>query len=229
MKRRALHALAALLLALAAWQIGEGAWIYGKAALAQILIKRAWAAGQASGEPTHPWPWADTAPVARLSVPALEVDKIVLAGSSGRTLAFGPGFMDGTARPGEPGLGVIAGHRDTHFAFLRNLRPGQTIVLTDAAGTAHRYRVTETHIVDSRNVALRPEGGRPRLALVTCYPFDEVSPGGPLRYVVFAEAEEAGLTAEQRRSDDGAARYRPATRGANGAPFPIAIAPPAPI
>ena len=227
MKRRVLHALAALLLALAAWQIGEGAWIYGKAALAQVLIKRAWAAGQASGEPAHPWPWADTAPVARLSVPALDVDEIVLAGSSGRTLAFGPGFMDGTARPGDPGLGVIAGHRDTHFAFLRALRPGQIVVLTDAAGTAHRYSVTETHIVDSRNVALRPDGGRPRLALVTCYPFDAVTPGGPLRYVVFAEA--AASDVRSRAGDMARHATGPRPGGQRDGRFPIAIAPPAPI
>jgi sortase A len=189
MNRRIGHVLAALLFALGAWQIGEGAWIHAKAALAQVLIKRAWA----SGEPTRPWPWADTVPVARLAVPALGVDEIVLAGSSGRTLAFGPGHMDGTAMPGEPGLGVISGHRDTHFDFLQKVQPGQAILLTDAGGTAHRYRVTETHIVDAQQVSLDTSGEMPRLALVTCYPFDAVSPGGPLRYVVFAEAERSDL------------------------------------
>ena len=66
-------------------------------------------------------------------------------------------------------------------------------MLTDAAGTAHRYRVTEAHVVDSQQVGLDTEGETPRLALVTCYPFDAASPGGPLRYVVFAEAETSGL------------------------------------
>jgi sortase A len=200
MKRRIGHALAILLFALGAWQIGEGAWIHAKAALAQVLIKRAWA----SGEPTRPWPWADTVPVARLSVPALGVDEIVLAGDSGRTLAFGPGHMDGTAMPGEPGLGVISGHRDTHFAFLQKVEPGQAIVLTDAAGMAHRYRVIETHVVDAKRVGLEAGGETPRLALVTCYPFDAVSPGGPLRYVVFAEAEASDLKTAFAASPDAA-------------------------
>jgi sortase A len=198
MKRRVGHLLALLLFALGAWQIGEGAWIHAKAALAQVLIKRAWA----SGQPTHPWPWADTVPVARLSVPALGVDEIVLAGDSGRTLAFGPGHMDGTAMPGERGLGVISGHRDTHFEFLQKVEAGQAIVLTDAAGAAHRYRVTGTHIVDAKRVGLETEGETPRLALVTCYPFDAVSPGGPLRYVVFAEAETSDLKTALAASPD---------------------------
>jgi sortase A len=192
--RRAAYALAILLLALGAWQIGQGAWIHAKAALAQVLIKRAWAEGR-TDQPARPWPWADTFPVARLTVPALGVDQIVLAGASGRTLAFGPGHMDGTAMPGEPGLTVISGHRDTHFEFLRALKADQLIELTNAAGTAHRFRVTGGHVVDADKVGLDATGDMPRLALVTCYPFDAAGAGSPLRYVVFAEAEAETLDA----------------------------------
>lgn len=187
MKRRLVQALAALLFALGAWQVGEGAWIHGKAALAQALIKRAWAGAQA-GEAMPPWPWADTTPVARLSMPELGIDQIVLAGASGRTLAFGPGHMDGTAAPGAPGLAVISAHRDTHFSFLRDVKSGQIIALTDRSGKRHLYRVTDTRVLDSDRTALDATGDTPRLALTTCYPFDATAPGGPMRYVVFAEA-----------------------------------------
>src|SRR5262249_34847197 len=79
-----------LLLLAAAVLFGHGAWIYAKASLAQILLRRAWAKTVDSGRPAAPWPWADTWPIARLRAPGLRGDVIVLAGSSGRTLAFSP-------------------------------------------------------------------------------------------------------------------------------------------
>ena len=53
-----------------------------------------------------------------------------LAGVSGRTLAFGPGHVDGTPLPGDPGNSVLSGHRDTHFAFLRELRSGDILLVS---------------------------------------------------------------------------------------------------
>jgi len=197
-KRRVVLGIAGLLFALGGWQAGAAIWIHAKAVLAQVLIKQAWAEAQDGRGPARPWPWADTTPVARLEVPALGIDEIVLAGASGRTLAFGPGHMDGTPLPGAPGLSVISAHRDTHFSFLRELVPGQVITLTDATKTEHRFRVTEARVVDSARAALAVEGDTPRLALVTCYPFDAIRPGGPLRYIVFADPEPtlaAGLAA----------------------------------
>lgn len=191
MTRRLAFAAAGLLLLLGAWQIGGGLWIYAKAVLAQVLIKQAWASRLAGDGSDRPWPWADTAPVARLVVPAQGIDQIVLAGASGRTLAFGPGHMDGTAAPGDAGLSVITGHRDTHFRFLESLAPGDELLVTDTHGVRHRYRVSGDHIVDSATTGLSLSGSSAQVALVTCYPFDAIRPGGPLRYVVFADAVNA--------------------------------------
>lgn len=180
--------LAVLLAALGAWQIGEAGYMHAKALLAQHLLETSWARTVATGKPVKPWPWADTAPVARLTVPALDQEMIVLSGGSGRTLAFAPGHVDGSALPGRPGLSVIGGHRDTHFRFLRSLTPGTLLTLGDAQGHEHSYRVSDIRIVDARTVRLDPIGAEPALALVTCYPFDAVVPGGPLRYLVMAES-----------------------------------------
>ena len=79
---RSLFGLALLLLALGLWQLGGAAVIHGKAWLAQRLLERAWAVTLAGGGPVKPWPWADTWPVARLKVPALDVDLFVLAGAA---------------------------------------------------------------------------------------------------------------------------------------------------
>jgi sortase A len=191
LERRRPSALAAglLLLGLGVWHLGGAGTIHAKAWLAQILLERAWAETLAGDGPVvRPWPWADTAPLARLQVPALGVDRIVLAGASGRSLAFGPGHLDGTALPGGPGHSVLTGHRDTHFAFLKELDLGDEIRVQGRDGAWRRYRVSGTQVLDSRSARLALGDDRPRLSLVTCYPFDALRPGGPLRYVVSAEA-----------------------------------------
>jgi len=183
---RGLLGLALLLLALGLWQLGGAAWIHGKAWLAQRLLDSAWAATLAGGSQVRPWPWADTWPVARLSVPDLEVDLYVLAGASGRTLAFGPAVV-----PGTEGLGhrILSGHRDTHFAFLRDLRDGSRFRLQSPDGTWRNYAVRGSQVIDLRQgVRARPAQGPELVTLVTCWPFDAVAPGGPLRYAVTAEA-----------------------------------------
>jgi sortase A len=189
-RRRRWHLLALLLALLATWQLASAAWLPAKAWLAQLLIHRAWAAALATGTAPPPWPWADTEPVARLRVPALDVDQIVLAHATGRSLAFGPGHLDGSPAPGAPGLSIVSGHRDTSFAFLAKLELGARLELQRSDGSWRGYRVSQVDIVDARRVRLPRIGdGQPRLMLTTCYPFDAILPGGPLRYVVLAEAE----------------------------------------
>lgn len=174
-------------LGLALWQWGQTGWIAGKAVAAQWLLERAWTESSQERVAKRPWPWADFVPVARLSVPALDVDRIVLGDASGRTLAFGPGHLPASAGPGETGTVVLAGHRDTHFAFLRRLKPGMSVELTRRNGRTRHYRVVTTRVMDTRSerVSLaHPE----RLILSTCWPFDAIDAGGPLRYLVIAEA-----------------------------------------
>jgi sortase A len=200
---RSLRVPGALALALATWHGGRAAGIEAKAQLAQVLVRHAWRETLAGARDPRPWPWADTRPVARLLVPSQDVETFVLAGASGRTLAFGPGHLDGTPQPGEPGNAVISGHRDTHFAFLRRLGRGDEIVVESPDGRQHHYRVDTTRIVDRHDVWIVADAGDTRLTLVTCYPFDAIRPGGPLRYVVVA------------RSTDGQGGPRGPSRGSN--------------
>jgi sortase A len=180
--------IAGLLLAVAAWQFGSGVSIHAKATLGQVLMERAWARVQAGEAQARPWPWADTWPVARLSAPAHDREMIVLAGADGRTMAWGPGHLHGTAALGEAGLAILGGHRDTHFRFLEDLAPGDILRVETAEGASLAYRVTGESVVHHREAAFAAAPGRRRLALVTCWPFDAIAPGGPLRYVVEAEA-----------------------------------------
>ncbi|GAB6051834.1 hypothetical protein JCM17960_06540 [Magnetospira thiophila] len=180
-------ALGAVLLGLGLWQVGSGLLIEGKAWLGQHLIRAAWAEGLAQGMPQKPWPWADTWPVARLQVPRLGVDLVVLAGATGRTIAWGPGHQDGSAAPNGPGTSVLAGHRDTHMAFLQDLHPGDRLRLIDASGKAVVYRVRGTQVVHKDQARARSDPADPRLILLTCWPFEALVPGGPMRFVVEAE------------------------------------------
>jgi sortase A len=183
-----LRAAAGVLLAAGLWLVADGLWIPAKAALAQHLMGRAWDEAQAGGTNARPWPWADTQPVARLTVPRLGIDHLVLAGASGRVMAFGPGHHPGTAPPGASGNTVISGHRDTHFSFLADLAPGDALTIEAADGRRREYRVSGREIVDYRDARLPTVVADDRLTLVTCYPFDTVIPGGPLRVLVVAEA-----------------------------------------
>ena len=200
MAGRALRILAVALVVVGVWQVGHGVWIYAKAHLAQRLLQRAWARTLAGESDVRPWPWADTWPVARLRVPAHGADLIVLDGVSGRTLAFGPGHAGGSARPGAAGTAIISGHRDTHFSFLQRVRPGDEVIVDTPGHPPARFRVRQTAVVDSRTAVIRSDGdGEAGLVLLTCYPFDAIRPGGPLRYAVSAEAASA---AARRTSSD---------------------------
>jgi sortase A len=169
-------------LLLAATALGaQAAWLPAKASLAQVLLQSSWQRTLADGGLHRPWPWADTHAVARLSAPRLGITQVVLAGDSGRTLAFGPGWAESSAAPGTPGTTVLSGHRDTHFEWLRHLRDGDRLRL-EAPGGARDYRVTATQVVDARTHRLAT--GPDQLVLVTCWPFDATAPRGPLRYLV---------------------------------------------
>lgn len=168
------------------WQLGQGLYIHAKAMLAQELLEYAWEQTQQGESRATPWPWADTWPVARLSVPSQNISLIVLAGDSGRTLAFGPGHNFGSATLGENGNSFISGHRDTHFRFLEYLQPGDQVIVDMPQGRQKVYRVEQATIADAADAWVESEPLMSRLSLITCYPFESIIPGGSQRYIVSA-------------------------------------------
>ena len=166
------------------WFIGQGSYIHAKAIVAQLLLEAAWTETLQGKKEVKPWPWADTWPVGRLSVPRLGINRIVLAGASGQSLAFGPGHLFKSAAPGEFGNIVIAGHRDTHFHFLKDLEIGDHIELQNRKGEILVFTVTRTGVTHEKNAALLDQDNGHSLTLITCFPFNAVQPRGPLRYFV---------------------------------------------
>jgi sortase A len=207
--------------------LADASWIYVKAFAAQELIGAAWERTQRGVANARPWPWADTTPVAKLTFfgrapardsPAVGIPAggsarrppaaawlgtgdslIVLEGSSGRNLAFGPTHDAASVLPGERGNSVIAAHRDTHFRALERLRIGDRIRVERADGRRTLFSVSDVQVVDSRRKRIALFADAPRLTLVTCYPFDAIQPGGPLRFVVTADLiAGAGITPPQQ-------------------------------
>ncbi len=187
MRARWLTILLVALASVGVSQIAAAGWIHAKAIVAQHLIASAWAQARDGGTSRRPWPWADMRPIARLQVPARGIDLYVLDAASARALAFGPAHVSGTAAPGSAGNIVIVAHRDTHFAFLRDLLPEDEITIEGTGGAISRYRVREVTIADKAESRLLDPADSPQLTLITCYPFDAVQPGTPMRYVVIAE------------------------------------------
>jgi len=175
-------AVGAACLVLGSLTLGEQVWLGAKAVLADHLVDRAFVAHLRDGSVHRPWSWADTYPLARLEVTRLGVRRIVLAGASGSSLAFGPGHVDGTAAPNADGNCVLAGHRDGSFAFLERLLPGDVVSLRTRDAT-RLYEVVGAEVRSMWDAEVTADAGEVRLTLVTCYPFDGWR-GSTQRYVV---------------------------------------------
>jgi sortase A len=181
------RAIAVALLLVSMGLTAKASYIPLKAMLANSLIETAWQKTLNDGGTNRPWSWADHWPVARLSVPSLGVDHFIIMGAQGASLAFAPGAMSGFALPGSKGTAIVGGHRDTDFGFLEDLTYGEALKLQTSFGDWQDYRVTAIDVVDSRDAYIRENKEEQRLLLVTCYPFNALVPGGPLRYVVSTE------------------------------------------
>src|SRR5262249_35887627 len=166
--------------------LGQGLWIHATPMLAQVLLERACTGALASGQVVKPWPWADTWPIARIEVPRLGKSAIVLHGTSGQALAFGPGHVERTPDAGERGTAVYSAHRDTHFAFVGEVKIGDDILVTRTDGATFHFRVTALSVApwDASGIDADAEGRH--LVLSTCWPLTAKF-SGPWRYLVRAE------------------------------------------
>lgn len=177
--------------------LGKGLYMQAKAHFAQYLIEQAWTKTLADGQSHKPWSWADTYPVAKLSIyreqaanndieAELNDSLYVLAGASGRNLAFGPSLVLSSAPAGQKGNTVIAGHRDTHFAILNGMTVGRRLSLQTLKGNHIIYEVVATQVVHETETQFMAPSADNRLTLITCYPFDTLQGGAELRFVVQA-------------------------------------------
>jgi sortase A len=137
--------------------------------------------------------------IGRLEIPRLNVTAMVREGADGKTLRRAVGHIPGTALPGEAGNVALAGHRDTFFRALRDIRKDDTIQFETESGI-YRYQVESTEIVGPRDVGVLAASNQDTLTLVTCYPFYYVG-SAPKRFIVrAAQVEVSRLRQRQQGS-----------------------------
>jgi sortase A len=125
-----------------------------------------------------------------LSIPRLNAKTPLVEGTTEASLRLGPGHLQGTSLPGEPGNSVVAAHRDTHFRVLKDVEVGDKLVI-ERKSTKVFYAVTSVRIVDPTDVSVLKNTGGSMMTLITCYPFHFIGPA-PKRLVVQAIRSEAG-------------------------------------
>ena len=164
----------------------HGAYMQAKAWLAQVLIEQAWQEALITPHVrVKPWFYADSFVTAQLNWPVHNKVLSVLAGASGRNLAFAPShFLPGAKLGDKHGGALIAGHNDTHFAFLKHTKVGETFTLQLQSGVIQHYKVKGIEVIHQSQQAFLQTPG---LYLLTCYPFDSLASGTDLRWLVSAE------------------------------------------
>jgi sortase A len=139
-----------------------------------------------------PPPLIEGGVIGEIQVPRLNLKAIVVQGDSHTILRHAVGHIPDTSMPGQYGNVAIAGHRDTFFRPLRNIRLGDTIHLR-TPDRDFSYQVEATAVVPASAVeVLSAKDGR-TLTLITCFPFDYIG-AAPNRFVVRARQIELAIT-----------------------------------
>ena len=169
----------------------DGLWIKGKAVMAQIMLDHAFLASAETGNLQKPWAWADIKPFARISAPRIGAENVVLDNVSGEALAFGPGHLPDSAKPGEAGSAVFSAHRDTHFRWLGDLRKDDLVVVETADGTRRQYRIRRAWVARYDAPGIDRHAPEHLLVLTTCWPLDATL-RSDWRYIVEGVETKAG-------------------------------------
>ena len=186
MKRKlSISLLALLLLAGGGYFSFQAIKIEVKAKVAQVLLNYTWNKSLKENKQFKPWSSFDGSPILKLEIPRYNISQIVLEGTSGQALAFGPSFHKESFLPSANKITAISSHRDSHGEYIKNLEIGDILKLQDLDKNWHTYKIEEFLIVNIKDAVTINK--RNRLLLITCYPFDAILSGTPLRYIVSAK------------------------------------------
>ena len=160
------------LLAGLGYHVVGATFILTKAWLSQGLLEHAYAETKRTGGVVKPWPWADIRVAARLEFKRQNITRIVLSGHHGEALAFAPGMV--TINPGSTSVSVISAHRDTHFAFLKDILIGDVFELEVLGQGRRQYQVQEEWLLDAKTARIHATNTHAVL-LSTCLPDNEMT------------------------------------------------------
>ncbi len=165
--------------------VAHSGYFYAKGILAQFLLNQAWENSKRTKKFIKAWSWADTYPIGKLRIESIDLSGVVLEHAKNESLAFGPAHISASAWPGTDGNIAIAGHRDSFFRNLGQVKRGEVIEL-ESMSTVQYYVVTDIKIISPENTHWIEDLPYDVITLITCYPFDYVGPA-PKRYVVRGE------------------------------------------
>jgi len=167
---------------------------YGETYLGQRRLARQWQQQSAARQEPGPVKKISEADaLTRLSIPKMDLDAVVVEGTSRKDLLLGPGHVKETVEPGEIGNAAISAHRDTFFRHLHELEKGDEINV-QRAGKEYRYQVTGKRIVEPEDVFVLKPTTDAQLTLITCYPTYYIGPS-PHRLIVFSKLMEDSSSA----------------------------------
>jgi sortase A len=160
-------------------------WQYSSMYVEQRRLAKDWAQQQqqvGAAAPTHV---TATDPLTRLSVPKINMESVMVEGTSHHALLLGPGHLEDTPAPGEDGNSVVSGHRDTFFRHLGDLQMGDEVLVQRNGKTFH-FKVTGKRVVEPTDLSVIAPTKDPEMTLITCYPTYYIGPA-PKRLVVFSK------------------------------------------
>lgn len=164
-------------------------WSYGSMYVEQHRLAREWERQQVAASTPRDNTIEKQASyddgLTKLSVPKIDLDSVVVEGTSHHDLLLGPGHLKDTPAPGETGNAVISGHRDTFFRHISDLVMGDEI-LVQRGGKTFRYKVTGKKVVEPTDLSVLKPTRDAEMTLITCYPTYYIGPA-PKRLVVFSK------------------------------------------
>jgi sortase A len=164
----------------------QGFYREGQAIVGQRLLSLAWASYLEDGERHKAWPWADSGPIAQLTI-AGQAPLMVLSGASPRHLTFAPARMVSSSDFGKAGNSVIFAHNDTHFKQLKEVQLNSLLTVNTYPNLRFNYRVIATKIVNEKALSVLEVSEQEILTLITYYPFESSLLNSELRFVVVAK------------------------------------------
>jgi sortase A len=155
-----------------------------KAAVGQYLLNAAWEETLNTGDKNKPWADADFHLIGKLTVPRLNVSRVILSSASGEAMSWGVGSVIPFKSSSISSPIILAGHRDTHMEFMSKLQVGDRLEFQKYDGSTKFYKIITSKVTKTPQLALNDQTeNNDKLILTTCWPFNAVQ-SGPERYVM---------------------------------------------
>ena len=190
MLKKKITFLAFCLIALALVSLARVSAMPIKAAVGQYRLNTAWQDTLKTGNRSKPWNGADFNLIGKLTIPRLDISRVVLSSASGQAMSWGVGSVIPFKDASSNSPIILAGHRDTHMEFMSKLQVGDRLEFQKYDGSTMSYKIITSKVTTAPQLTLNNEvDGNDQLILTTCWPFNSVK-SGPERFIMIGEATE---------------------------------------